>query len=50
VENNEIDVQEEGCGGMDWIDLAQVRDSWRGIVNSVMNLRVQYSSGNFLTG
>jgi hypothetical protein len=29
-----------GCGGMDWIDLAQDRDRWRGILTAVMNLRV----------
>jgi hypothetical protein len=35
-----MDLREKGCGGMDWIDLAQDRDQWRVIVNTVMNLRV----------
>ena len=40
VDNIRMDLQEVGCGYMDWIGLAQDRDGWRTLVSAVMNLRV----------
>jgi len=39
-DNIKMDLQEVGCGGTDWIDVAQDRDRCRALVNAVMNLWV----------
>jgi hypothetical protein len=39
VDNIKIDLGEIGWDGVDWIELAQDRDQWRALVNTVMNLR-----------
>jgi hypothetical protein len=39
-ESIKMDLREIGFGGVDWIHLAQDRDRWRALVNTVMNLRV----------
>jgi hypothetical protein len=40
VDNIKIDLREIGWDGVDWIDVAQDRNHWRALVNTVMNLRV----------
>jgi hypothetical protein len=47
--NNLIDVRENGWGGMNWIDLARDRYSWRALVNTVINLQVPHNAGKFLS-
>jgi hypothetical protein len=39
-DNIKIDLRETECGRIDWIHLAQDRDQWRAVVNTVMNLQV----------
>jgi hypothetical protein len=40
VDNIKMALREIGWGGMDWIDLAEERNQWRALANTVMNLRV----------
>jgi len=39
-DNIKMDLQEVGCGGVDWIGLARDGDRWRTLVSAIMNLRV----------
>ena len=49
VDNIRMDLQEVGCGYVDWIGLAQDRDRWRTLVSAAMNLQVPLNAGTFLT-
>ena len=49
VDNIRMELQKVGCGYMDWIGLTRDRDRWRTLVSAVMNLRVPWNAGNFLT-
>jgi hypothetical protein len=44
-----MDFRDIGWGGMDWTDLAQDKDQWRALVNTVMNLRVPQKVAKFVS-
>jgi hypothetical protein len=44
-----MDLREIEWGGMDSIDLAEDRDQWRGLVNTILNLQVPLNVGKFLS-
>jgi hypothetical protein len=48
-DNIKVDLQEVGCWGVKWIDLARDRDREWALVNAVMNLWIPQNAGNFLT-
>jgi hypothetical protein len=49
VDNIKMDIRDTGWDGMDWIALAQDRDQWRALVNTVMNLQIPKNDGKFLS-
>jgi hypothetical protein len=50
VYNIKMDLREIGWDGVDWIDMAQDRDQWRALVNTVLNLWVPQNAGEFFRG
>jgi hypothetical protein len=50
VDNVWMDLGEVGWGDVDWIGLAQDRNNWRALVNSVLNLRVPLNPGKLSSG
>jgi hypothetical protein len=44
-----MDFQDVKWRGIDWINLAQDNEKWPALVNAVMNFRIPYNAGNFLT-
>jgi hypothetical protein len=49
MDNIKMDLREIGWDGTDWLDLAQDRDQWRGLVNTIITFWVPYNTGKFLS-
>jgi len=49
VDNINLDIQEVKCGGVDWIELVEVRNKFAALLNAVMNIPVPENARNFLT-
>jgi hypothetical protein len=47
MDNIKMDLEEIGWGGVDWIGLAQDKENWRALMNTVMNLRIRKMLGNY---
>ena len=45
ADNTSMDLQDVGCGGIEWIELALVRESWRALVNAIMHFLVTINAG-----
>jgi hypothetical protein len=50
VDNTKVHLREVGWNDVDWIDLAQDRDQWSALVNTVINLQTPYNAGKFFSG
>jgi hypothetical protein len=50
VDNIKIILREMEWDGINCVDVARDRDKWRALVNKVLNLRVPYNAGKFLSG
>jgi hypothetical protein len=50
VDNIRMDLGEVGWGDVDWIGLAQDRNRWRALMNSVLNLRIPRNAGKLWSG
>jgi len=45
-----MDLRDTGWEDVDWMHLAEDRVQWKALVNTVINIRISYMAGNFLTG